>query len=74
MGRVEDAPGFWKPGRGTAGHRRTALLSCPRCGEVFSLTGHRISEAGVVHPSVVCPFGCGFHDLLDLKGWPGLAG
>jgi hypothetical protein len=51
---------------------RTALISCPVCGGVFVLSGHKIDGNGRVYPSVVCPFrGCKFHDHIILNGWQG---
>lgn len=49
--------------------RVTAALRCPTCGRVFCLVEHRISTDGRVSPSVVCPYGCGFHVFLQLDGW-----
>lgn len=44
----------------------TFALSCPNCGHAFSLREHTISD-GVVSPSVVCPYGCGFHEFITIK-------
>lgn len=55
---------------GILDNRRTASVSCPRCGHVASLSQHDISHEGVVTPSLVCPFsGCDFHDEITLDGW-----
>ena len=52
--------------------RRTALVCCPQCGEVFSLSQHTIAEDGTVSPSVVhSRDGCTFHDFVKLLDWPG---
>lgn len=59
--------GHWK-GAGGEGFR-TANVSCPNCGMVFSLSHHKIDESGNVSPSVVCAHGCGFHDYVKLEGW-----
>lgn len=38
-------------------------------GDFFGLSAHQISAEGAVMPSVVCPYGCGFHQFITLKGW-----
>ena len=38
-------------------------------GDWFGLASHKISETGVITPSVVCPYGCGFHEFIKLIGW-----
>lgn len=64
----EDRPGKWKGA--TRDGTRTALMSCPVCAGVASLSNHTIDEAGKVSPSLVCPFrGCSFHDYVTLEGW-----
>jgi len=67
--------GEW-PVRGT--YRRThnpgagvhsAVISCPSCGLVGSLSGsHDVRADGEVQPSVVCA--CGFHEHITLEGYP----
>jgi hypothetical protein len=50
--------------------KRTALIACPTCGEVASISQHEIDTDGKVTPSVVCPFdGCDFHAYVKLVGW-----
>ena len=61
--------GTWKGGK-TGEGTRTALVRCPDCGEIISLSKHTICDAGGVSPSVVCPMdGCAFHAFIRLKGW-----
>lgn len=43
------------------------LMDCPGC-ETRMRLDHDIDEAGVVSPSVDCPF-CDFHDYVQLDGW-----
>lgn len=46
-----------------------AEVTCPR-GHRLTLKGHSISEAGQVHPSVVCRHpGCDFHEFVVLENW-----
>jgi hypothetical protein len=47
------------------GDIHTVALPCPNCGRPFCLANHEI-ENGIVKPSVVCPFDCGFHDFLRI--------
>ena len=48
----------------------TATVSCPKCGEVASLTAHRINSEGKVTPSLTCPArNCDFHEWVRLDGW-----
>lgn len=49
--------------------KRTANMSCPKCGEQASLIGHTIKDDGTINPSVVCPNECGFHEMVKLKDW-----
>lgn len=65
------APGasFGTPGAVEAG-RRSANMSCPKCGTMVSLVEHGISDLGFVNPSVVCPNeACDFHEWVRLEGW-----
>lgn len=80
MTRIQpgDRNDFWlsKPGKyrsATAdGGKRTAILSCPDCGQSVSLRNHDIAADGSVTPSLVCPrSGCTFHDYVKLEGWDG---
>lgn len=62
-------PGCWKGGIRPE-KKRTALVSCPKCGEIVSIGNHKIAADGTVKPSLVCPFnGCDFHDFIVLEGW-----
>lgn len=50
--------------------RRTAIVSCPGCGQSASLSDHTIGANGDVEPSLVCPAkGCSFHEHVTLVGW-----
>ena len=60
--------GCWKGG--TSDGKRTALVACPKCGNIASLSDHEIDADGTVRPSLVCPFDpCKFHDHVKLEGW-----
>jgi hypothetical protein len=54
---------------------RSALLCCPRCGKLQSLSAHVIAPDGAVSPSVECAYRCGFHEgggsspPVRLLGW-----
>ncbi len=46
----------------------SAVISCPDCGTVGSLSGsHDVHADGEVQPSVVCA--CGFHAFITLEGY-----
>ena len=63
-----EEPGTYRAAR--LDGRRTATMSCPRCGRPASLSGHEIAASGEVSPSVVCPHEpCGFHEFVTLEGW-----
>lgn len=65
----ELGPGSWKGGV-DGNENRTALITCPKCGQVISLHFHGITDEGNVTPSVCCPdVKCGFHDHIKLEGW-----
>lgn len=50
--------------------RKFAIMTCPTCGIEASLSGHEVTAAGVVTPSVQCPMDCGFHQSgVVLQGW-----
>ena len=57
--------------------RKSALLRCPKCGQLASLFQHDIDINGVVTPSVLhrWPYGenqeesCGFHEMIKLLDW-----
>ena len=51
------------------GVKESAAVSCPKCGEVCSLTEHSVAADGTVSPSLVCPFNCGYHAMVKLQGW-----
>lgn len=48
-------------------YKHTVALVCPTCGAAFCLADHTINRDGVVMPSVVCPHGCGFHDMVQVQ-------
>ena len=52
----------------------SASFACPGCGVVGTLEDHIIHPNGIVEPSVDCPEGCGFHDMVILEGWHGRNG
>lgn len=45
---------------------RTYALQCPNCNRAFCLANHTVNN-GIVMPSVVCPFNCGFHVMMVIK-------
>lgn len=50
--------------------KRTAIMTCPGCGNIESLRDHHIDDDGVVTPSVECSYNhCEFHDEVKLIGW-----
>lgn len=51
------------------GFMRTAVVSCPGCGQEAPIKEHHIFYDGTVTPSLVCPFDCGFHDWITLENW-----
>lgn len=60
-------PGQWQHTRDEG--RATARVSCPGCGREASLASHDINARGCVSPSMVCPWACGFHAFVVLRGW-----
>lgn len=84
QGNIDTTKGVWKGARAHEG-TRTALMSCPECGFIFSLSQHGIHSDGSVIPSVVnehpifkgdevmCPLVrkemCAFHQSITLEGW-----
>jgi DNA-directed RNA polymerase subunit RPC12/RpoP len=46
---------------------KTFALQCPTCHKAFCLADHTIDENGIVLPSVVCPFNCGFHVMMKIN-------
>lgn len=61
------------------GERPVIDIMCPVCGKSFFLEkgergergheAHGVKSSGLVHPSVVCPFRCGFHSFVFLQDW-----
>lgn len=64
-------PGEYRRGYIKDTNNPSAHMSCPACGKVASLSGHHISSTGVVTPSLVCFYNCGFHDYVQLEDWGG---
>ena len=50
--------------------KRVLKMQCPQCKQWQDLEDHSIDEAGQVLPSVVCGDDCGFHDFIQLAGFP----
>lgn len=46
--------------------KQTVALQCPTCSKAFCLANHTIDNSGIVSPSVVCPFECGFHVMMEI--------
>jgi hypothetical protein len=68
-GQGEPPPMHWKSCHPRTRARFKASMTCAH-GHAIVLSGHRISENGEVHPSVVCRTpGCDFHDWVLLKNW-----
>jgi hypothetical protein len=44
------------------------LVRCPN-GHV-SFLRHHVDDAGVVTPSLKCPYACEWHVDAELEGWP----
>ncbi len=64
----DHTPGTWKGLKTPEG--RKASFTCPKCGQLGSLSDHDIAPDGTVTPSVVCPHeGCTFHENIKLEGW-----
>ena len=66
-GDISQKKGCWERAKGAK--YDTAMISCPKCGKIASLTSHTIADDGAVTPSLVCPHDCGFHDHAKLLGW-----
>lgn len=49
---------------------KEVLLTCPKCDAELRMD-HEIAKDGIITPSVVCPLGCGVHDMIKLEGWNG---
>ena len=43
-------------------------------GDWFAIQTHSIADDGTVSPSVVCPYGCEFHEFITLEGWDQIEG
>ncbi len=69
QGEPWDEKGVWWGISLFPSSRRSAIVSCPDCGESASLSGHRIGDNGDVTPSLLCPHQCGFHEHVTLVGW-----
>ena len=71
-GNLDDGiRGQWSRAMGKV--KLTALITCPTCGRIISLSKYSIDPKGFVSPSLVCDTrngGCGFHDYIKLEGWP----
>lgn len=46
----------------------SAMIVCPNCHIMGTISDHNISEDGTVTPSVICPE-CDFHDMIKLLEW-----
>lgn len=57
----------WSPVKGLDGKIHPNIIDSN--GDYFGLETHRISSDGNVSTSVVCPYGCGFHEFIKLDGW-----
>lgn len=57
----------WRAGRGLNEEIYPTIRDSN--GDWFGLATHSIDEDGTVSPSVVCPYGCGFHEFIKLEGW-----
>jgi hypothetical protein len=65
----EHKPGTWKGLLVGPQNIRKASFTCPICGNACSLSDHEIAPDGTVSPSLICPYGCGFHEFIHLDGW-----
>lgn len=63
----EGPKGVWYPLQD--GDRRSASFACPTCGKWGALLDHDITADGMMADSVVCPYYCGFHEMVTLLGW-----
>ncbi len=48
------------------------MVGCPKCAKPISIESpqhHEIDWYGVVHPSCVCPYKCGYHSWMVLERW-----
>ena len=62
----------WTTSRGLDGIRYPYIKDSR--GDYFGLRTHSIASDGTVSPSVVCPYGCGFHKFIKLEGWDQIEG
>lgn len=81
-GDIDSEKGAWQPFQQRDG-TRSAIVSCPDCGALFTLSKHTIEADGTVHPGAVpgartedqcgaqliCPVCHAFHDDVRLLGW-----
>lgn len=66
----EDAflKGTWT--RATKKEGKTAIVNCPDCSNMLSLSKHEIRKDGLVAPSLVCPYSdYNFHEYIILENW-----
>ena len=62
--------GTWRRATITETGVKTAVVSCPLCGQSTSLSKHTIDRFGNVMPSLVCPIvSCKFHEYVILENW-----
>lgn len=49
----------------------SVTFTCPVCKKFHGIAApvHTIAADGAIHPSMVCPYGCGFHVYMTLKDW-----
>ena len=68
-GSNRPGPMQWLPCHPSTLKRFKATMACPK-GHLLTLGSHRITKAGSVSPSVICPAkGCSFHAYVKLRGW-----
>lgn len=48
---------------------KVIVVCCPICGSDSTLSGHTISDDGIVAPVFYCPYGCGCRVTLKLVGY-----
>ena len=57
----------WRLCIGLDGKTYPSLKDSNGC--VFGIETHSVSADGVVSPSIVCGYGCEFHEFVTLEGW-----
>lgn len=50
--------------------RTTAVVYCPQCSAVNTLTDYSVMNDGTVTPVFSCLNGCRFEAFIQLGGWP----